>query len=441
VPVTPADLDRARAALAAALDGSGPPVEFTADGGILRRPEAADPAQGGAAGAVAVVRTSGSTGTPKQTLLTRDALAASAAATAARIGGEGQWLLAVGLHYVAGLAVLSRSIAARTNPVALAPGPFTARGFAEAVDRMERGTGFRALSLVPTMLSRLLLPDTAPGAGPNAGPIASGTPGTGFAGAAVDALRTFDAILVGGARIPDRVRAAAADAGLKLHLTYGMSETCGGCVYDGVPLDGVTADLVTGPAVGTAAGLPRLRLSGPMVAAGYFDDPERTAAHFGTGTEVDPTARWYLTEDTGTVDGPAGTQRLSVTGRVDDVIITGGVKVSAAKIQQVLESLPGVAAAFAGGVPDDEWGQRVCAAVALGSGATKPDSARPAAGGGIGAGGEFPAAAAREAIRTALGPAAVPKQWLVLDALPLLPNGKTDRQGLLARFAGGRMDS
>ncbi|REE03984.1 AMP-binding protein [Citricoccus nitrophenolicus] len=421
MPVTPADLDRAQRALAAALEGSGPPVEFTEDGRVLSRPEAADPAAGGAEGTVAVVRTSGSTGTPKQTLLTREALAASAAATASRIGGEGQWLLAVGLHYVAGLAVLSRSIAAGTTPVPLAPGPFTPQSFAEAVDRMERGTGFRALSLVPTMLSRLLVP--------NAGP---GTLGAGFAGSAVDALRTFDAILIGGARLPDRVREAAAEAGLRIHLTYGMSETCGGCVYDGVPLDGVTADLVTDPDGGDHPGVPRLRLSGPMVAAGYFNEADRTAQHFGagpgratgtsagSGQDAGPggRTRWFLTEDTGTVNGPPGRQHLTVTGRVDDVINTGGVKVSAARVQQVLETLPGVRAAFVGAVRDDEWGQRVCAAVA-------EDQNRP----------PFDQAAAREAIRAQLGPAAVPKQWLVLEALPLLPNGKTDRQALLTRFS------
>ncbi|MGW9550054.1 AMP-binding protein [Citricoccus zhacaiensis] len=410
MPVTPADLDRAQRALAAALEGSGPPVEFTADGRVLPRPEAADPAAGGAEGTVAVVRTSGSTGIPKQTLLTGEALAASADATAARIGGEGQWLLAVGLHYVAGLAVLSRSLAAGTTPVPMAPGPFTPQSFVEAVDRMERGTGFRALSLVPTMLSRLLVPDAGRGA--------SSTSGAGFAGAAVDALRTFDAILIGGARLPDRVRETAAEAGLRIHLTYGMSETCGGCVYDGVPLDGVTADLVTGPDGGADPGVPRLRLSGPMVAAGYFNDADRTAAHFGTGS--------FLTEDTGTVDGSLGRQHLTVTGRVDDVINTGGVKVSAARIQQVLESLPGVRAAFAGGVPDDEWGQRVCAAVAL--------APIPARLGADVVGHPFSEPAARDAVRAELGAAAVPKDWLVLDELPLLPNGKTDRQALLTRF-------
>ncbi|GAA1130256.1 AMP-binding protein [Citricoccus alkalitolerans] len=421
MPVTSTDLDRAQRALAAALEGSGPPVEFTEDGRALPRPEAADPAAGGAEGTVAVVRTSGSTGTPKQTLLTGEALAASATATASRIGGEGQWLLSVGLHYVAGLAVLSRSIAAGTTPVPLTPGPFTPQSFVEAVDRMERGTGFRALSLVPTMLSRLLVPDAGTGASGRAG---VGPAGAGFAGAAVDALRTFDAILIGGARLPDRVREAAAEAGLRIHLTYGMSETCGGCVYDGVPLDGVTADLVTDPIAdgGDRPGVPRLRLSGPMVAAGYFDDADRTARHFGAGSSPDAGpdggARWFLTEDTGTVAGPPGRQRLTVTGRVDDVINTGGVKVSAARVQQVLETLPGVRAAFVGAVRDDEWGQRVCAAVAQGRNHAP-----------------FNQAAAREAVRAQLGPAAVPKQWLVLESLPLLPNGKTDRQDLLTRFS------
>ncbi|MGM7671047.1 AMP-binding protein [Microbacterium sp. A93] len=416
MPVTPTDLHHALHALSAALDGSGPPVEFTADGTVLPRPEATNPVRGGSPDVVAVVRTSGSTGTPKQTLLSRDALAASAAATAARIGGEGQWLLAVGLQFVAGLAVLSRSLHAGTVPVPLAPGPFTARGFAEATDRLERGTGFRAVSLVPTQLARLLGP-TEPDAGP-----------------ALLALRTFDAVLVGGARVPDAVRAAAAEAGLHLHLTYGMSETCGGCVYDGVPLDGVTADLVTDSTDSTGEGTPRLRLAGPMVAAGYLDDPQRTAEHFGTTAG----SRWFRTEDTGTVrphPRHPGQQQLSVTGRVDDVLNTGGIKVSAAQIQQVLESLPGVRAAFAGGVPDDEWGQRVCAAIALGSdtapgggGTRSPADVVP------GMEPEFSEAAAREAIRAELGPAAVPKQWLLLEDLPHLPNGKTDRQALLTRF-------
>lgn len=389
MPITPEALTAAHHALAAAVDGSGPPVEFTADGRVLPRPEATEPARGGSDGVVAVVRTSGSTGAPKQTLLTRDALAASAAATAARIRGEGQWLLAVGPQYVAGLAVLSRSLRAGTTPVATGPGPFTPQRFAAAVDRLERGSGFRAVSLVPTQLARLLMP------------------GTGAGRLAVDALRTFDAVLVGGARVPEAVRTAAADARIPVHLTYGMSETCGGCVYDGVPLDGVSAELTGEPA---DEDTPRVRLSGPMVAAGYLDDPELTAAHFGAEGE----RRWYLTEDTGTVEGPAGRQRLSITGRVDDVVNTGGVKVSAARVQEVLEAVSGISAAFVGAVPDEQWGQRVCAAVV-------PD-------------GPWDQEAAAQAVRSALGAPAVPKAWRVFERLPLLANGKTDRQALLAAF-------
>lgn len=390
--LTPTALLTARTSLAAALDGSGPPVEFTEDGRTVTRPEARETAAGSTPGVAAVVRTSGSTGTPKQTLLTGEALAASSTATAARLGGEGHWLLALSLHYVAGLAVLSRSIHAGTTPTLLPPGTFTPERFAEAARQLP-GTGFQAVSLVPTQLARLLDP-------------AAGTLG-------VEALRRFDAILIGGARTPDLIRERAAEADLPLHLTYGMSETCGGCVYDGVPLDGVHADLVPDPESGT----PRLRLSGPMVAAGYLSDPLRTATHFGTGTPADPTARWYLTEDTGTVTNREdGTPLLTVTGRVDDVINTGGIKVSAARIQQVLEQVPGVHAAFAAGLPDDDWGHRVCAAVALGSG-------------------EWDERGAAEAIRAELGPAAVPKTWLTLEELPLLANGKTDRQALIARFA------
>lgn len=393
--LSPSDLAAARTALAAALDGSGPPVEFTQDGRTVYRPEAREADVDSAPGVAAVVKTSGSTGTPKQTLLTSHALAASSTATAERLGGEGHWLLALSLHYVAGLAVLSRSIHAGTTPVLLPPGTFTPERFAEAAAQLP-GTGFQAVSLVPTQLARLLDP-------------AAGTVG-------IDALRRFDAILIGGARTPDVIRERAGETDLPVHLTYGMSETCGGCVYDGVPLESVRADLIPDPETGT----PRLRLSGPMVTAGYLADPERTASHFGTGTPTDPTERWYLTEDTGTVqDRPDGSQLLTVTGRVDDVINTGGVKVSAARIQQVLEQVPGVRAAFAAGLPDDDWGQRVCAAVALGPG-------------------EWDERRASEAIRTELGPAAVPKIWLAVEELPLLANGKTDRQTLIARFAGQR---
>lgn len=410
-------LARARNALAAALDGSGDPVEFTADDQILFRPETRDPAHGGDPNTVVVVRTSGSTGTPKQTLLTGGALRASAAATAARIGGEGHWLLAVGLQYVAGLAVLSRSILAGTTPVGLPAGAFTPDTFNTAAEKLfgpRANDDFHAISLVPTQLTRLLDDATA-----------------------TRYLARFDAILVGGAAVPDTLREHARRAQLNLHLTYGMSETCGGCIYDGVPLDGVFVDTLSGPDTVTASSdskqsVPRLRISGPMVAAGYFDDPVRTAEHFGTG----PHGRRYLTDDTGTIaladvatpaEEPGDRtlqQRIEVTGRIDDVINTGGVKVSAAAVQRLLHSVPEVEDAFVAGIPNEEWGQLVCAAVVV------DDS---------GISGSITALeeALSDRVRSELGAAAVPKRWVYRGWLPLLANGKTDRQALRRMFEQG----
>ncbi len=333
------------------------PFEATANG-VIERPEITDPNRGHP-DAVVVVRTSGSTGTPKQTLLTAAALAASAEATAQRIGGQGQWLLAVGTQYVAGLAVISRSVQAGTTPVTIDPG-FTPAEFVAGTKQLDHD--FTAVSMVPTQLLRLLDDD-----------------------AAVAALQSYSAILVGGAAIPQRITDAAAHYDLALHRTYGMSETCGGCVYDGVPLPGVTVDTVK------HHGVDRLRIAGPMVAAGYFDDPELTAAHFAHGA--------YLTDDYGTVTNGI----VEIHGRLDDVINTGGIKVSAAKIQQVLQRW--VPEAFVTGVPDAEWGHRVCAVVT----------------------GDTSEELLADAVRSALGASAVPKTWLRLDRLPMLPNGKPDR--------------
>lgn len=295
---------------------TGTPFEANAHG-VLPRPEITDPARGGHPDAIAVVRTSGSTGTPKQTLLTAAGLRASAEATAQRLGGQGQWLLALGTHYVAGLAVVSRSVQAGTHPVVIDPG-FSPAEFIAGTNALTHD--FTAVSLVPTQLLRLLDDD-----------------------AAIAALQSYSAILVGGAAIAERITDAAQDYGLRLFTTYGMSEMCGGVIYNGTPLPGVTVDTVA------HQGVDRIRLTGPMIAAGYFDNPDLTAAHFVDGS--------YLTDDYGTVtDG-----QLQVAGRLDDVINTGGIKVSAAKIQQVLQRW--VPEAFVTGLPDGEWGQRVSAVV------------------------------------------------------------------------------
>src|SRR4051794_23614434 len=168
----------------------------------------------------AVVATSGSSGTPKQVVLSRDAVLASAKASAARLGGSGRWLLALPTSYVAGLNVVVRSLLAGHRPVVLGPRtPATAPRSA------------RFLSVVPTQLHRWL---DSP--------------------ADSRALAGFDTVVVGGGPVDASLRARSADAGLHLVATYGMAETCGGCVYDGLPLDGVGLAL---------AKEGRVRLSGP----------------------------------------------------------------------------------------------------------------------------------------------------------------------------------
>jgi O-succinylbenzoic acid--CoA ligase len=383
-------------ALAAALAGEGPAVEFGPAGGgetgRIREPALATrhrdrsdswrlwhPSQGAAVlpeGTAVVVRTSGSTGEPKATALTIDALAASSAATAMRLKGEGQWLLALPLDYVAGVQVLVRSLFAGTRPWAmdLSHG-FTPEAFADAAESLT--DPIRFTSLVPTQLRRLL---------------DDGTPRV------LAALTRFNAVLLGGAAMPQGLLERAREAGVRVVTTYGSAETCGGCVYDGEPLDGVEVELVDG----------RVWLGGDVLAAGYVGDPARTAEHFRTDAEG---RRWYVSSDLGEL-GADG--RLHILGRADDVVITGGVKASAARVAAALEGLPGVQEAFVAGVEDPEWGQALAAAVVLGP------QAAPATG--------VPAAV-RSAAAEELG-MLTPKAWIVLDALPLLPNGKPDRRAL-----------
>ncbi|WP_417234683.1 AMP-binding protein [Arthrobacter sp.] len=367
------DLDPLLSALAAALNEEGPAVEVLPgeSPGSHRLHQAGDAPEGSAA----VVRTSGSTGTPKRTVLPIDSLAASSMATAERLGAEGQWLLALPVHYVAGLAVLTRSLYAGTRPWAMdlearfTPEAFTAAA-GELTDRV------RITSLVPTQLARLL-EDPAE--------------------QAIAALRRFDAILLGGGATSEPLRAAARTHGLKIIRTYGMSETCGGCVYDGEPLPGVRIATVEG----------RIRLGGDVVAGGYLGNPELTDTHFSVDGEG---TRWFTTDDLGSyTDGT-----LAVEGRIDDVINTGAVKVSAGAVATAIEAVPGVGSALVVGVPDPEWGS---AAGALATGRAD-------------------AADIRDAVRAALGRAAVPHRLLAVADLPVLPGGKPDRQAAISLLAG-----
>jgi O-succinylbenzoic acid--CoA ligase len=370
------NIDPVLKALAAALHDEGPAVEIVV-------PEAGTPVAvavetPGFEDAAVVVRTSGSTGTPKATVLTVDQLAASSMATAIALRGEGQWLLALPLQYVAGVQVLVRSLFAGTRPwvMDLSSG-FTPEAFTAAAEELT--DTIRFTSLVPTQLQRLL---------------DSPSPQT------LAVLRRFNAILLGGAPASAALLDAAREAGLKVVTTYGSAETCGGCVYDGSPIDGVRVMLDDDG---------RVLLGGDTVASGYLGAPEATAEAF---FEEDGT-RWYRTNDLGEL-GDDGT--LTVLGRADDVIITGGVKASAAFIQAELEKFDGVTAAFVAGVPSREWGQAVAAYVAV------EDSSPEAV------------AAYKARCQESLGTLA-PKTVLTTDGLIMLPNGKPDRLAMIELLA------
>jgi O-succinylbenzoic acid--CoA ligase len=324
------------------------PVSGDADGihALLREWDAADEPR------PLVIETSGSTGTPKRVLLSRRAMRASALATQERLGGPGRWLLNLPPTYVAGVQVLYRSVVAGTEPIAF-------EGSFAATRHLVRDPAF--VSLVPTQLVRLLAdPDESA------------------------ALEDFEAVLIGGGPLRVEVREHAEDQGIRIVQTYGMSETCGGCVYDGRPLAGVEIRIDADEQV---------LLRGPVLFDGYEGEPERTASAFRDG--------WLVTNDIGhwTPEG-----RLAIDGRVDDVVISGGVKVPGPVVARTLLQHPLVNEVEVVGVPDDEWGERVVAVVTA-SGLVELDE-----------------------LRDLVEPRSwAPRQLVVVDELPLLPNGKIDR--------------
>ncbi|BBH17841.1 putative O-succinylbenzoic acid--CoA ligase MenE [Nocardioides baekrokdamisoli] len=293
-----------------------------------------------------IAETSGSTGRPKQVQLSRDAVRAAVAASAQRIGATGRWALAVPPEFVGGFNVIVRSLAAGHVPVVV-----------EDLDFSRVDADF--LSLVPTQLHRVL---DAP-----------------------DDLRRFHTILVGGGPSDAAVRTRAKEAGLNVVATYGMAETCGGVVYDGRPLEGVRIG------IGDDA---RIRISGPTLFDGYAGIP-------GSG----PDEGWFTTADAGSfTDGV-----LAVFGRVDDMVITGGVKVATPAVAARLRQHQWVRTAEVLGVPDPEWGQRVVAFVV----------------------GEVDLDDARDWVGETLPRSWAPRQIVPLTRMPLLDNGKVDRQALL----------
>lgn len=320
-----------------------------------------------------VIETSGSTSAPKRVALTADALLASAAASGNALGGQGQWLLALPAHYVAGVNVLVRSIAAGIDPVILPPGPFDVAAFASAAATLDSPLRFTAL--VPAQLARLV------------DAIESGADDA--VGAAV---RRFDRILVGGQSVPERLLERASGSGLRVTRTYGASETAGGCVYDGVTIGTTVVRVADG----------EVEVSGPTLAEGYLDDPDLTARRFVT----DAGARWYRTGDSGVLRNGV----LTVTGRLDRVLISGGVKVALDEVERVVRSIPRLEEVVVVPAPDPRWGE-VPVVVAAG---------------------DVDLVSVRSTVVEVLGRAAAPARVIRVAALPLLASGKPDLAAMAA---------
>lgn len=420
-------------------------------------------ASGRSVGVDMVLRTSGSTtGTGKLVGVSMDALVASARATHKRLGGPGIWVLALPAYHAAGVQVLVRAAVAGTHVFnAYKEGGFDPQHVAQVIDAAcaaaadcDAGSSFdddavsscaggaggeaegtlaaddsgRACpvytSLVPTQLRRALDDEQLRGA-----------------------LARLDAVLIGGAAADAQLLEQAKAAGIRVVTTYGMSETCGGCVYDGQPLPGVSMD------VDQATGA--IWLSGPMLATGYLGDEERTRRCFvsrpqaqvaegtsdaggtasaaesaeagvggpGAGSDAgagEPARRWFITSDRGhIVDG-----RLQVLGRLDDVIISGGIKVEPGPIEALLALNPLVSECAVVGLPDLQWGQVVTAVVVP---ASMPGLGRVDEGAIL--------AQIRVYLEQKLSGAQCPKQVLLADALPYKGIGKVDRRALAQSLA------
>ena len=264
-----------------------------------------------------IVESSGSTGTPKRLELSAKALTAAAKMSAKRLGGNGQWLLALPINFVAGAMVLVRSLIADTQPVLMNTSlPFTAEAFTRSAGLM---TGERRYtSLVPTQLDRLFaVLDSEPGL--------------------LEALQRFDAILIGGQK-PNRTTInALRKKDINIVTTYGMAETCGGVVYNGEPLDGVEISILEDD---------RIAIESPTLASNV--------------------KRPYITSDLGQfTDG-----KLYVKGRADRVVVSGAHKLSLESVEEWTIKQAGVVSAAAVATKHPKFGESFMCFLTLGEGAS-----------------------------------------------------------------------
>jgi len=374
----PAGIEEARSALVARMDGGGPPFALipqpsrhvTEDyARMVRacvRPD--EPVEDDDTALVAA--TSGSTGAPRGVLVTRANLRSAVEAAWEHIPGlrECSWVLALPVTSIGGFGAIVRATLAGTDLHVLPSVGGAAPFRVEDLLSLDVTEPF-AISIVPTQLADILESPTA-----------------------TEWLSRATTVLVGAAATPGALAVRARERGISLVTTYGMTETTGGCVYDGVPLPGVRIELVDDG---------RIDVIGPLVAAGYRGLPEETAESFAG---IAP-ARRFRTADHGEwQDG-----HLRITGRVDDVVTVHGVNVALGAVEAIVRSELGVRDAAVVAVPDDRQGHRLVAFVVM------TDRA------GL--------TAIAPLVVERLGGAARP-EVITVDALPMLPSGKIDRLAL-----------
>ena len=283
-----------------------------------------------------VISTTGTGGEVKKVLIPASALIASANSAHKYLGAKlgDSWSLLLPTNHIAGINVLTRSILLESE-----------------IKTIDQRADFT--SIVPTQLHKALTEDSK----------------------LLKHLKSCKAVLVGGARLPENLAAQAKAAGLNIVTTYGATETCGGCVYDGIPLDGVSIQIIDG--------LIELKV------------PEMNSGD------------WIKTKDLGEiVDG-----KLKILGRVDDVIISGGENISLDKLEKYLEAKFSNQLFVAVALPDEKWGE------ILGLVSEK----------------EFPSEMNSQ-IANDLGKFYVPKTSKVISNIPTIGIGKFDRSAIAKLF-------
>ena len=379
-------------ALANAMNGAGPAIAVLPGSGsaayraMIRA--AVVPGEPVASEVAVVASTSGSTGRPAGVLLPATALRAAAKAFTARSAHPAghQWVAALPLHHAGGLMVAVRSVQAGTTPVAVASLGGAARFTVDAFARATAGARAHsradgrplAVSLVPAMLAAL---DEAGSTG-------------------WDLLAQYDTVLVGGSAVPPALVNRLLRSGVPVATSYGMTETCGGVVFDGRPLSGVEVE---------ADSDGRLTISGAQVALGYRDGREQDRWSIGRDGR-----RRFRTDDVGHVD-PDGSVR--VQGRVDDVVQVAGTSVSLSAVRAHLTDDHRVTQAEVVALDDPAWGSHLVAAVVPADAERSgPDEAL--------------AEELAIAVEAALGRAARPREVHMVSGLPTMESGKVDRRAV-----------